>query len=392
MLGDFVESALSRIGITKDRVEAWLGEECNCEERKQKLNQLHLWARRVVYFGKTDKAEEYLDQIIEGDSYLQKTKVESRTQEKPPKPLPKLKATSPRNPRAVFLPKTELETRKSARIKPEAEKRSISHLPPDTHPRFPKIRWQYGVTTVLSRAKTLLPPTLDSLEKAGFSKPWLFIDDCPHSDVNKHYASLLSKVSGVSNSYPKLGIVGNWILALWELYIREPQACLYAIFQDDISCCRNLREYLSWLKYPKNGYLNLYTFPKNQKLAKQGQLGLFRASQNGLGALALVFSREVVQKLLASDHTVGKPTAARNRGKKTVDGMIVTALNKAKVFEYCHNPSLVQHTGRLASSSGNPIHPLAPSFPGSDFDCLTLLPSKAKDEHTNNPTSDPSSS
>jgi hypothetical protein len=48
MLGDRIESALSRAGITPERVERWLGVPCNCEERKLKLNQLEAWAKQSL--------------------------------------------------------------------------------------------------------------------------------------------------------------------------------------------------------------------------------------------------------------------------------------------------------------------------------------------------------
>ncbi len=50
-LGDRVESALSAVGITKDRVERWLGKKCGCAERKKKLNQLGTWAESVARSG-----------------------------------------------------------------------------------------------------------------------------------------------------------------------------------------------------------------------------------------------------------------------------------------------------------------------------------------------------
>lgn len=51
-LGGRVEAALSFLGITKDRVEAWVGGPCGCEERKQKLNALGEWASSAVNLGK----------------------------------------------------------------------------------------------------------------------------------------------------------------------------------------------------------------------------------------------------------------------------------------------------------------------------------------------------
>ena len=39
-LGDYVEKALSSIGITKERVEKVLGKPCRCQERQEALNRL----------------------------------------------------------------------------------------------------------------------------------------------------------------------------------------------------------------------------------------------------------------------------------------------------------------------------------------------------------------
>lgn len=63
MLGDRIQHALSLLSITGERVEAWLGRPCHCEERREKLNQLDLWARRVVS-GKLIQAREFLDRIV----------------------------------------------------------------------------------------------------------------------------------------------------------------------------------------------------------------------------------------------------------------------------------------------------------------------------------------
>lgn len=60
-LGDAVESALSSLGITKERVTEWLGRPCRCEERKIKLNQISIWARRALR-GKS--GEEDLEDIL----------------------------------------------------------------------------------------------------------------------------------------------------------------------------------------------------------------------------------------------------------------------------------------------------------------------------------------
>lgn len=47
--GDFLAAALDKLGITKERVSAWLGTGkagCSrCQERQRKLNELGAWVR-----------------------------------------------------------------------------------------------------------------------------------------------------------------------------------------------------------------------------------------------------------------------------------------------------------------------------------------------------------
>jgi hypothetical protein len=65
-LGDAVERALSSVGVDKSLVERWLGRNCGCRERQDRLNALSAWARRVIS-GRTTSAESYLHDIIRGD-------------------------------------------------------------------------------------------------------------------------------------------------------------------------------------------------------------------------------------------------------------------------------------------------------------------------------------
>lgn len=230
------------------------------------------------------------------------------------------------------------------------------------------MKWAYGVTTTPERFDTTLPGTLASLTNAGFPDPRLFID--LKSEVSIPQQLRAYKVTVREQN---MGIVGNWILALWELMIREPSADRYALFQDDFVTYKNLRLYLESVEFPNDGYLNLYTFPSNEKLAN-GRQGFYRSNQKGKGAVALVFDWKGAEAVATSPHMANKIRCLK-RGKKSVDGGIVTATKLAKRFEYVHSPSLVQHTG-LVSSMGNAKHPLAHSFRGEDFDAMELLEKK----------------
>lgn len=64
-LGDAIERALRVVGVTPERVSAWVGKPCNCEERKERLNALGWWAARVLS-GHTSHAAEYLRRVTGG--------------------------------------------------------------------------------------------------------------------------------------------------------------------------------------------------------------------------------------------------------------------------------------------------------------------------------------
>ena len=120
-----------------------------------------------------------------------------------------------------------------------------------------RIQWSYGVTTVPSRMCDLLPQTLKSLELAGFPNPRLFVDNCTLNQAEA-YVVEYPACPLTTHVPPSLSIVGSWILAVWELYLRNPEATHYGIFQDDLVAYRNLRTYLERCEFPEKGYWNLY--------------------------------------------------------------------------------------------------------------------------------------
>jgi hypothetical protein len=246
------------------------------------------------------------------------------------------------------------------------------------------MQWAYGITTVWHdvngrehqhRFNELLPRTLESLRAGGFTQPTLFVDGCPFKKALEYEAKFGVPVE-VHNS--NIQTHGNWFLAMHELYIRNYKAERFAVFQDDLICYKNLKEYLTWSPYPKRGYLNLYTFPQNHSFCpkhnKSGGrvIGWHQASQRGWGAVGLVFSNEACRALLSSHHMVERVHSPD--GYKGVDGGIVEALRSGpiKFSEYCHNPSLVQHTGILSSICNSGMS-TSNVFNGEDFDAKELI-------------------
>lgn len=215
------------------------------------------------------------------------------------------------------------------------------------------MEWACGVTTVPARRTTTLPQTLASLAEAGFDRPHLFVDGCDQS-----YWRDAPTGQDVTIRRPRIGVYGNWVLSLAELYIGNPKVDRYAIFQDDLVACRGLRQFLDATKMPDRGYWNLFTY----RQAAFAERGWHLSNQYGRGALALVFSGEAVVTLLTHQRMVDKPRTAADR-TKVVDGAVALAMQAAGWKEWVHHPSLVNHTGD-DSTLGNRSGRRADSFTG----------------------------
>lgn len=241
------------------------------------------------------------------------------------------------------------------------------------------ITWEYGITTVEQRRNDLLPKTLESLHNAGFVNPQLFVDGT--KDIAGYEKQFGLHVTARTTN---IRTFGNWYLALVEMYIRNPHAQRYALFQDDIIACRGLREYLEHTPYPDKGYLNLITYPQNEQykrlhfkgLPEEEMIGWYPSNQLGKGAQGLVFSRDAVVVLLSHLHMIERPQDER-RGWRGVDGGIVTAFKKAGWQEYVHSPSLLRHTGEL-TTMGNHQQPIDLSFRGEQWDAMSLVRGESK--------------
>lgn len=244
------------------------------------------------------------------------------------------------------------------------------------------MKWAVGLTTISDRMTTTLPRTLASLRCGGFTIDRLFVDGS--HDGFAHFEI------PISYRYPRVRPWANFIMGLQETYLRNPLADLYAMFQDDVVCSRNLREYIERKHCPEKGYMNLYTFPSVQKYAPAGTTEWYETKQLGRGGVGLIFTNEGVRALLGANHGINRARDA-NRGWRAVDGGVVDSMKEKGFREYCHNPSLTQHIGSESSLHKLMIevmkvetdiqwtrcHPpsqaLAESFRGEEFDLLTLL-------------------
>lgn len=231
------------------------------------------------------------------------------------------------------------------------------------------MEWAYGVTTVPQRRDTYLPGTLRSLALGGFDKPRIFVDgDSDPLGWERKFPGL-----PITARWPAVKVVGSWVLGMIELYVREPEADRYVIFQDDVITGRNVRTYLDRLPAPERGYFNLITYPngvekKTWDSAPDGSWVVTR--QKHRGAHGIVLTCEGVRALFSTGMFFDYPREVD--GWKGLDRKIGLAMNAAGWTEYVHKPSILLTTGDV-STIRHPKQAVARSFPGDMFDFLTLV-------------------
>lgn len=243
------------------------------------------------------------------------------------------------------------------------------------------LQWAYGITTVGDnsgiqnanhRFGLTLPRTVKSLQRGGFDSPSFFIDgEC--SDIRM----TLVKDYDYTIRTPNVGVSGNWLLSLCDLYHRNKKADRFVIFQDDVIVYHHLFNYLNYIPYPERGYCNLYTYDSNIVVLQQNtgsppSIGFFKSRitsegiQAGKGALALMFNREAVIALLTSRHIW------KRQRETNIDGGIVQAMNEQGYSEYVHYPSLVDHIGEVSTIRRGTLGRVK-TFRGESFSALSLL-------------------
>jgi hypothetical protein len=234
------------------------------------------------------------------------------------------------------------------------------------------MNWEVGVTTVPSRFESYLPDTLQSLKAGGFPDPRLFVD-CAE-DCGRY----VDHIFGLPVTYrvPKIGAYGNWLLGMWEIYLRNPVADRYVIFQDDVRTYKNLRQYLDSLRIPDKGYWNLYTYPMKPPNSLPSTRGWYVSPLLGKGALGLVFDMNGILALLSERHTsLRVMNYDADRRTKSVDGAVYEAMKNQGYTEYLHGPSLLFHVGKVSSchEPSRGLHYPDAEFKGESFDALEMM-------------------
>ncbi len=201
-------------------------------------------------------------------------------------------------------------------------------------PRISKIEnWAVAVITA-PRTRNTIQKCIRSLELAGWDSGLVF------SEPNQTIKSTSNWP--VTYRASKIGIFGNFILGLYELFIRNIEADAFLIVQDDMVASLDLRQKLeSWFWTTTEPHIISLFSPD----AVDTEPGLGWSSSNFYrgGPNALVLSHETVQALLTSMIHFRYYAYAKTE-ESTFDDLGIFHWAKMHNFEtlYC-KPSLMHH-------------------------------------------------
>jgi hypothetical protein len=216
-------------------------------------------------------------------------------------------------------------------------------IPPPARGRRARIRrWAVGVTTA-PRPRPTLNACLQSLARAGWERPHLFMDSAVR------VGGEFGRLPGTLRS-PAAGAWPNHYLALFELSMRQPDADAYLIVQDDalIYDRENVREYLEEALWPagRPGVVSLYC--PAPYTAKRAGWRRYRKSWVW-GALALVFPRITLQRYLRDRSIAEHRWRSKDEGLAQIDALLGWWALQRRIAFWHPTPSLVQHIGQIST-------------------------------------------
>ncbi|MES2789464.1 MAG: hypothetical protein V4719_07570 [Planctomycetota bacterium] len=198
------------------------------------------------------------------------------------------------------------------------------------------------MTTAPRRIPTLAE-SLASVAAAGWSSLRLFAE--PGSLIPKEWSHLpVSWRDQVLGAYP------NWLMGLQELYLRQPHADAYLMFQDDLLMAADTRRYLEYALWPnpEAGIVSLYC-PSHHGNAADAGFHRLDPGWGAWGALAYVFTPESLLGLLSDYRVQCHRRYGRANGLKNIDSVAGEWCLRTGRPYYVHVPSLLQHTGSAST-------------------------------------------
>lgn len=202
--------------------------------------------------------------------------------------------------------------------------------------------WSVGVLSSPRREATL-EWCLDSLVRAGFDDPHLFLDGTV--GVPQMYSHL-----NITWREQRAGAWPNYYLALAEMVLRDPYADAYFLVQDDALLYdrANMREFLESMLWPgdKPSLVSLYCSQAYSATSP----GWHVLNRRWIwGALAFIFPRQLAREFISDPMVLRHRWKTSANGRAQVDVLIGAWMSGRNLPIWFPNPSLVQHGGNTST-------------------------------------------
>ncbi len=218
---------------------------------------------------------------------------------------------------------------------------SLDELLPVPSSRYGTVKsWAVGVTTAPRRESTL-ETTLDSITRAGWSEPRVFMDGTTHLPDRYSHLPITWREDSV-------GAWPSWYLALAELVLHEPHADAYMLLQDDVILYdrESLREYLERVLWPgdRPGLVSMFYTGLNSPTGWLEAKGEWHFSAQGF-----IIPPGIARALLCDPDVSRGWLAASSQTHIPIPEMISDWAHKRSIDIWYANPSLLQHIGNTST-------------------------------------------
>lgn len=207
-------------------------------------------------------------------------------------------------------------------------------------PKYRQIaKWAVGVITAPRKHQTLVK-TIKAIERAGWDNGVIFAEPGSCNDVKGNWAYV--------NRYKKTGIFGNWMLGLYELFIRNIDADAFLMIQDDIVIAPDTRNYLdNALWFTESPHLvSLFTL---KAIDDNPECGWRSTTIYHGGPTAIVMSHETVQEIISSLIPLRYYGIQKQKGT-SFDDLGIFALMAHKQWPVFYpKPSIGDHIGHQST-------------------------------------------
>lgn len=209
--------------------------------------------------------------------------------------------------------------------------------------KMPKVgrieKWAVGVTTSPRKHPTIVK-TIKAMEKAGWDNGTIFAEPGSYINCGENWDYV--------HRCKKTGIFGNWMLGLYELFIRNIDADAFFIIQDDIIVAPGSKSYLEEALWFTDQPHLVSLFGPNA-IDKDESNGWRKIAKYSGGPNSIIMSHETVQEILSSIIPL-RYYGIQHQKKTSFDDLGIFALMSQNNWPVFYpKPSIGDHIGHQST-------------------------------------------